>query len=112
MYTQSVEQNLCFTDIVQYSEPVTVDYSLYDPQLTRAEVAKELNISLRTLYEYLTWGGELIPKLRKYLNESHGLNRRKIDSADLVYLEEITDLRKRFTKDRAAQILQRKYKEI
>lgn len=100
------------SNLLLYDLQPTVDYSLYDPQLTRALVAKELGICQRTLYEYMTWGAELVPYLHKYLNEFHGLNRRKIDSVDLQYLEEITDLRRRYTKDRATQILQAKYKEF
>ena len=108
MYTESIPNDLS-TDIVTYSHEVNVDYSLFDPQLTRSEVAKEMNISLRTLYDYLTWGGEFNPHLSKYLSESNGLNRKKIDSVDIDYIQEIVDLRKRFTKDRVEQILKRKY---
>lgn len=94
--------------LVRYEPPDNSAF-LYDPQLSRAYVAKELGVCLRTLYDYMTWGADFNPNLRKYLNEYGGLNRRKIDSRDFSYIEEIHLLRQQFTKDRVAKILTSKY---
>lgn len=82
---------------------------LYSKEYTRDEVARDLNISTRTLIAYLAFGADYIPDLFCFLNEQGKLNRTKLESHHIEYLREIKDLLKQFSRPRVVLILQRKY---
>jgi hypothetical protein len=93
---------------------------LYEPDLTRSEVAKELGISTKTVERYIKLGALYIADLQKYITGDISLmdtselqlNGTRLLSSDLVYLEEIKDLKSRFAPQRVEQILARKYQTI
>ncbi|RCJ42540.1 hypothetical protein A6769_37240 [Nostoc punctiforme NIES-2108] len=104
----------CSTEVRERTEIIISSdmISLYEKQFSRQEVAKELNISVRTLTRYLEFAIGLIPDLSVYVDEFGTLNRRRIDSCHVEYLREVTDLLKNFSKERVISILTRKYSPI
>ncbi len=85
--------------------------TLYEPEFTRVEVAKQLNVTVKTVERYLAFGAGFIPELRKYINEDGYLNGKRLLSSDLVFVEEIKDLKKTFSHSRVVEILTRKYSQ-
>lgn len=104
MYTESTEKYL----IVLYGTEIPVEASLFEPEFSKPEVAKMLNCSVKSIERYLTFGSDYISELQKYFTKGF-LNGLKISSSDIVFLEEIQDLKKRFSHERVKQILTRKY---
>ena len=83
---------------------------MYEPEFTRVEVAKILNCSPKSVERYLSFGQRYIPELKTYFDEyGFSLSKKRILSSDVVFLEEIQDLKKKFCQDRVIQILTRKY---
>lgn len=109
MYTQCQETNII---VSKATDVCTAEHWLYEPELTREEVAKELSICSRTVLRYIDFGSQFIPELKEYVNESGELIRKRFKSSHLVYLQEIADLKRRFSNDRVNQILNRKYKGV
>ena len=68
------------------------DISLYEKQLSREEVAKEIGVTTRTLARYMVFGAQYIPDLKVYVDDYFCLNRRKFDLCHVEYMREISDL--------------------
>ncbi|WP_414530355.1 hypothetical protein [Nodularia chucula] len=85
--------------------------ALYEKEYSREEVARELNISTRTLSRYMIFASDFIPDLGVYVDEYGTLNRKKIESSHLEYLREVTDLLRQFSRERVIKILTRKYSQ-
>lgn len=110
MYTDSIDTDLC-TEIGLYSDEIKVDFTLYEPEYKKTEVAKTLNCSVRTVERYLYFGFSYIPEFKEYFNSDGTLNGKRIRSSHVVFLEEIQDLKSKFSHDRVCQILTRKYQQ-
>jgi IS30 family transposase len=84
--------------------------TLFEPEFTRSEIAQQLNISVMTVQRYIKYGAKFIPELSKYVS-GDSLNMSRFHSSDLVFLEEIADLKRRFSPERVEAILTRKYSQ-
>ncbi|MHC0068438.1 hypothetical protein ACWATR_37175 [Nostoc sp. UIC 10890] len=84
----------------------------YEPEFTKAQVAEQLKCSPITVARYIKFGADYIPELMKYIDKEGNLNGTRILSSDIVFLEEIQDLKKSFSLNRVEQILNRKYQQI
>ena len=105
MYTECKTEYLT----VLYGTEIPTEATLFEPEFSKPEVAKILNCSVKSIERYLAFGFNYFPEFSKYFNDEFKLNGRKISSFDIVYLEEIQDLKKRFSPERVEQILTRKY---
>lgn len=95
----------------QEKELIVFD-TLYEPEFTRTQVAKELNVSVKSIERYIIFGSIFIPELKKYVDDLGSLTGKRLLSSDLVYLEEIKDLKAKFSHQRVIDILTRKYSNI
>jgi hypothetical protein len=95
------------TDLLQ-----TDNDPLYEPEHTRTVVATRLNITVRTLTRYLSFGAEYIPALKAYLNDDKGLNGKRILESHIKYLEEIQYLKLNYSALRVSEILTKKYSPL
>lgn len=91
--------------LLDFSEQ-TVDAELLDGELSRTEAAQILNVSGKTLYNYLTWLSAFVPHIEgKFTDQFGGLNKQKLSRSDVDFLKKIIALRQKFTKQRCEQIL-------
>ncbi|WP_407884203.1 hypothetical protein [Scytonema sp. NUACC26] len=83
---------------------------LYEPELKRKDIAGQLGVTERTISRYIEFGSNFIPDLKEYLAEDGcSLNRKAFRSSHLHYLEEIRDLKRKYSPSRVIEILTRKY---
>lgn len=90
---------------------IEVTSTIYEPEFTKNQIARELNCSVKTVERYIVFGSNFIPELTKYIDDSGFLNGKRVLSSDLVFLEEIKNLKGRFSPPRVNEILTRKYSQ-
>lgn len=91
--------------LANFSEDV-IDAELLQVEISRAEAASKLNVSSKTLYNYMTWLGSFLPSIEtKFLTEYGGLNKVKFNESDLSFLKKVVALRQKYSKARCEQIL-------
>lgn len=96
--------------IIDYEKTETED--IYEPEFTRSVVAQKLNITIKTVTRYLSFGADYIPALKAYVNDEGSLNGKRVLESHLKYLEEIQYLKLHYSAVRVSEILIKKYSPL